>query len=182
MLLSREAEPVDDPSKIQELRSESKDAGREYREKDVPASWNRVTILDIKSDLSQMFLFLQDSDVQDILQEQQLEDLSKHIYDRIYNTQVHAGPATNPNIYFGRACSRKVSRDVDRIYGIMGLYNIRVGAAVNGAQVITRKYTVDQLQEEFVNNPQFSIPSPGPALRLHIKTKVRGIVANYARR
>lgn len=149
VLLSREAEPVDDPLKIEELKSELDDAGEEYLEKEVPASWNRVTILDFKSDLSQLFLFLQDSDVLEFLQEQQLEDLGKRISDRIYDARVHAGPATNPNIFFGRACSRKVSRDVDRIYGIMGLYNIRVGAAVEGAQGGAKNYTLDQLQEEF---------------------------------
>lgn len=149
VLLSREAEPVDEPLKIEELKSEFKDAGREYREKVVPASWNRVTILDFKLDLSQLFLFLQDSDVLDVFEEQQLEDPSKRISDRIYDARVYAGPATNPNIFFGRASSRNVTRDVDRIYGITGLYNIRVGAAVGGAQGLTTEYTLNQLQEEF---------------------------------
>lgn len=56
--------------------------------------------------------------------------------------------ATNPNIQYGMARFRETSNYLDRIYGIMAVYNLRVGAALPGADT-SRKYTLDELEDEF---------------------------------
>lgn len=57
-------------------------------------------------------------------------------------------PGANPNQRFTQARSRKTKNEVDRIYGIMALYNMQVGAAVPGADV-SQPYSLDDLEGEF---------------------------------
>lgn len=54
----------------------------------------------------------------------------------------------NPNIMFTLAHRRQATNELDRIYGIMNLYNIQVGAAIRGADV-TRQYSLKELEDEF---------------------------------
>lgn len=81
-------------------------------------------------------------------------DQLKATAERIGRRIRKAGYATkmsftaNPNIVFTQAYQRIASYALDRIYGIMNLHNIQVGAAVLGADV-TRKYTLKQLENEF---------------------------------
>lgn len=64
----------------------------------------------------------------------------------------HAGYAfisgDNPNISFTTAPRRQATNEPDRIYGVMSLYNIQVGAAVPGVGN-SKRYTLDELKDEF---------------------------------
>lgn len=55
---------------------------------------------------------------------------------------------TNPNQRFTQARWRKTKKELDRVYGVMALYNIQVGAAVPGADA-SRPYTLGELEDEF---------------------------------
>lgn len=50
----------------------------------------------------------------------------------------------NPNVQCGIAQSRRNSRDVDRVYGIMQIYNLRVGKSINPR----RQPSLSELLEE----------------------------------
>ncbi|KAF2246492.1 hypothetical protein BU26DRAFT_47158 [Trematosphaeria pertusa] len=55
----------------------------------------------------------------------------------------HAPFARNPNIQYGAARRRETTRPLDRIYGIMAIYGVRVGAKAN------TEYTFEGLEQEF---------------------------------
>lgn len=57
-------------------------------------------------------------------------------------------PGTNPNLRFTQARQRKTKNEADRIYGIMALYNIQVGAAVPGANT-SQPLSLETLEGEF---------------------------------
>lgn len=93
--------------------------------------------------------------VQFVLQQSKFpNDQLKATAQRIGHRIRQAGYATkmsftaNPNIMFTQAYQRRASYELDRVYGIMNLYNIQVGAAIPGADV-TRKYTLLELENEF---------------------------------
>ncbi|KAJ4419148.1 hypothetical protein N0V82_005161 [Gnomoniopsis sp. IMI 355080] len=68
---------------------------------------------------------------------------------RIKKAGYMAEVGTNPNLAFTSAHLRQATNELDRIYGIIALYNIRVGATVPGVD-LKRRYTLDDLREEFV--------------------------------
>ncbi|KUI65531.1 hypothetical protein VM1G_00131 [Cytospora mali] len=76
-------------------------------------------------------------------------DLVSKIRERVKRAGLIMFPfATNPNIQYGMARFRETSNKLDRIYGIMAVYNLRVGAASPGADT-SREYTLDELEDEF---------------------------------
>lgn len=54
----------------------------------------------------------------------------------------------NPNVHFALAHQRTATFELDRIYGIMALYNIQVGATVPGSDT-AHTYTLEELEDEF---------------------------------
>ncbi|KAJ4391870.1 hypothetical protein N0V93_005490 [Gnomoniopsis smithogilvyi] len=87
---------------------------------------------------------------QGVFGNEQLKTTANEIRDRICK----AGYAKkmsfsgNPNTMFTLAYQRQATNQLDRIYGIMALYNIQVGAAANGADV-ARQYSLSELEDEF---------------------------------
>lgn len=75
------------------------------------------------------------------------EKIRRRILEAGYITKM--AYTSNPNTMYTLAYQRKASRELDRIYGIMALYNIQVGSAVIGADT-ERKYTLEELEDEFV--------------------------------
>ncbi|KAJ4425098.1 hypothetical protein N0V82_000152 [Gnomoniopsis sp. IMI 355080] len=71
------------------------------------------------------------------------------IEGRIHKAGYNCRPSANPNIQFASVNTREVSDEFDRIYAIMAVYNIRVGAAVPGAASSRDDYTLRGLGEEF---------------------------------
>lgn len=69
---------------------------------------------------------------------------------RLQETGYTSLPASNPNIQYSAARHRKTLREEDRIYGIMAIYGIKVGAAAPGVHS-KRKYTFIELENEFVS-------------------------------
>lgn len=109
-----------------------------------------VTISDVTVHLRDTFLLLQLPYLQAIFQDPRLQETTNHILDVIRRTGFTSiADAANPNSYFVLARNRVASYELDRIYGVMALYNIRVGAAVPGADV-SKRYTLQDLEEEFV--------------------------------
>lgn len=75
------------------------------------------------------------------------------ISDLILRSITKAGYGTypfmrNPNIQYGAARFRVASDELDKIYGIISLYNIKVGATRDDYDK-SRPYTFEKLQEEF---------------------------------
>lgn len=56
--------------------------------------------------------------------------------------------ATNPNLQYAAAATRNTSHSLDRIYGILSIYNLHVGATVPGADA-SRVYSFEELEDEF---------------------------------
>lgn len=81
------------------------------------------------------------------LQSQGLRDAT---LKRLLETGYSSPPASNPNVQYSAARHRKTMREEDRIYGIMAIYGIKVGAAAPGADS-KRKYTFIELENEFVS-------------------------------
>lgn len=147
-ILSREGLPI-----------ENRDLDSDYYDSDhsndssLPG-WNMdtlyVTISDVTVHLRDTFLLLQLPYLQTIFQDSRLQDTTNHILDVIRRTGFTSiADAANPNSYFVLARNRVASYELDRIYGVMALYNIRVGAAVPGTDM-SKKYTLQELEEEFV--------------------------------
>ena len=69
----------------------------------------------------------------------------------IERTGYITGLSSNPNVHFGMAtASRTATNELDNIYGIMSIYDLRVGAAAeNPARGADREYTLAELAEEF---------------------------------
>ncbi|KUI56257.1 hypothetical protein VP1G_03603 [Cytospora mali] len=89
-------------------------------------------------------------DVQERVEdEQEQESQVSEIRERVKRAGLIMFPfATNPNIQYGMARFRETSDKLDRIYGIMAVYNLRVGAVSPGADT-SREYTLDELEDEF---------------------------------
>ncbi|KAI3391116.1 hypothetical protein diail_7939 [Diaporthe ilicicola] len=81
------------------------------------------------------------------LQQQGLRDA---ILKCLQQTGYTSPPTSNPNVQYAAAKHRKTMREEDRIYGIMAIYGIKVGAAAPGADP-KRKYTFVELENEFVS-------------------------------
>lgn len=79
----------------------------------------------------------------------QIEQIAQNVRKLIREAGYNTVAGTNPNIGFTTAYNRKATVELDRVYGIVALYNIHVGATVPGADV-NRKYTLEELQDEFV--------------------------------
>lgn len=71
------------------------------------------------------------------------------IKDRIQQSGYSEGIAQNPNVQFAAASLRKTTYQLDRIYGIMALYDIQVGAAAPGGLNNNKNYTLEELSDEF---------------------------------
>ena len=97
--------------------------------------------------MSGIATFLGDQTSVDEVQEQ--ETLVGDIRERVKRAGLTMFPfATNPNIQYGMARFRETSNKLDRIYGIMAVYNLRVGATLPGADT-SRDYTLEELEDEF---------------------------------
>lgn len=142
VVLSHEAEPMDEPGiSDEEQRDEFRARGNV-----------KLTISDVTIALASIFCLLGIPDYAPIFHDHRLQHLIEHIQQRLTEARYELlGTPSNPNVFFGQASSRQVTVPLDRIYGIMGLYNIRVGATVDGSRNSTR-YTLKQLHEEFVLN------------------------------
>lgn len=90
------------------------------------------------------FLTLQDGPFHD----PGCEDLNAATASLIEKTGYVCERSLIPNVQYGMARSRKVTLELDRIYGIMAAYNIQVGAAVPGTDS-KKKYTLPELEHEF---------------------------------
>lgn len=75
------------------------------------------------------------------------EDIINAIKLLVDNSGV-PGPGSNPNLSYIASYKRKVAHETDRVYAMMGLYDIQVGAGRDGADR-DRDYTLPELQEEF---------------------------------
>lgn len=56
--------------------------------------------------------------------------------------------ANNPNLQYAAAASRTTTHELDRIYGIISIYNLRVGSSVPGRDP-RKVYKFEELEEEF---------------------------------
>ncbi|KUI68411.1 hypothetical protein VM1G_04646 [Cytospora mali] len=76
----------------------------------------------------------------------EVRDLLSDIENRIYCSGVPFALLTsNPNVQYGAAKFRQTSRTEDRIYGIMQIYDLRVGQSIR----TNEKPTLDELVKEF---------------------------------
>lgn len=156
VVLSREGEPVKQPgqsfeSVYQESKIRFKPLGLRFQRKDVKPYQVYVDISTLIHGFRSASLLLGHSRWRAIFQHNDLRDASDHILQRIEHSRhdgVSAG--SNPNIYYGRASRRQVIDPLDRIYGVMGLYNMRVGTAKGPQATAHAPYTLGQLEEEFV--------------------------------
>lgn len=82
------------------------------------------------------------------LQNAQMRADAEQIKLRMRQAGYLSQAGTNPNQRFAQARWRKTKNEVDRIYGIMALYNIKVGAAVPGANT-SQPYSLENLESEF---------------------------------
>lgn len=147
-IISREGLPI-----------ENRDLDSDYYDSDhsndssLPG-WNMdtlyVTISDVAVHLRDTFLLLQLPYLQTIFQDPRLQETTNHVLDVIRRTGfTDIADAANPNSYFVLARNRVASYELDRIYGVMALYNIRVGSAAPGVDV-SKHYSLEELEEEFV--------------------------------
>lgn len=74
------------------------------------------------------------------------ERLGRRIRDAGYEIQTAMNPT--PHVQFTIARRRQATNELDRIYGIIALYDIQVGATIPGADT-TRKYALEELELEF---------------------------------
>lgn len=77
-----------------------------------------------------------------------LRPLADAIFERIARAGFAIDPfADNPNLQYAAAASRVTSYPLDRIYGIVSIYNLRIGSMKEGDQMKT--YTFEELEDEF---------------------------------
>lgn len=94
--------------------------------------------------------------------------------DRIKLLIANFGPrlGSNPNLSYIASYQRRVNFEPDRVYAMMGLYDIQVGAGRDGADR-DRDYTFSELQEEFaiaLNRKSFFLGQ----LFVHVETPAPG--------
>ncbi|KUI67248.1 hypothetical protein VM1G_03522 [Cytospora mali] len=130
-ILSRDAE------RIRDIRVE--DAIPEY-----------IIVATIATAIWDVFLYVGESGEQDpvswsVFHGPSMRDMGDQIARQIREAGglTGFGMSTNPNIQFAAARFRKTTNELDRIYGIMATYNIRVGSDAS------RKYTLEELAYEF---------------------------------
>lgn len=82
------------------------------------------------------------------LQNAQMRADAEQIELRIRQAGYLSMSGSNPNQRFTQARWRQTKNEFDRIYGIMALYDIKVGAAVPGADV-SQPYSLEDLESEF---------------------------------
>ena len=76
-------------------------------------------------------------------------EMADEVRQQIEQAGYITGLSSNPNVHFGMAtASRIATNELDNIYGIMSIYDIRVGASRPGADG-AKKYTLEELGEEF---------------------------------
>lgn len=156
VVLSHEGEPVEQPGKsFQSVYHESKNRfkplGLRFQRKDVKPYQIYVDINTLIYGLRTTSLLLSYPRWRALFQHNDLRDTSDHILRRIEHSR-HDGVSSgsNPNIYYGRASRRQVTNPLDRIYGVIGLYNLRVGTAKGPQATAHPPHTLEQLEEEFV--------------------------------
>lgn len=117
----------------------------------------------------------------------------KAVVDRIlrtgYGLSLPYGNS-NPNVQFSAARYRTASYEVDRIYGIVALYGIHVGASVPGADPL-HSYTLAELEDEFTAALNMETPllgqmfvhtqepEPGRSWRIGSSSRVPLLLLNY---
>lgn len=156
IVLSHEGEPVEQPGKsFQSVYHNSKDCfksvGLRFQRKDVKPCEVYVVISELLRGLNITYSLLDHPQWRAIFQHNDLRNTCGHIRQRIEYTrhnEVYLG--SNPNIYYGKASRRQVTDPLDRIYGVIGLYNMRVGATKGPQATAHTSYTLEQLEEEFV--------------------------------
>jgi hypothetical protein len=170
-VLSREGLPV-----------ENEEIDSEYYESTNPSNGNvtdwkiemlYASIFDVTVGLRDTFHVLQLPYLQHIFQDPDLQHTTNHISDLIRHAGYTSIPVeSNPNFFFTLARTRKATYELDRIYGTMSLYNIRVGAAGPDADV-SKRYTLEELEEEF----NFALNAKSPILGqlfLHVEEPHHG--------
>ena len=76
-------------------------------------------------------------------------EMADQVRQQIERAGYITGLSSNPNVHFGMAtASRTATNELDNIYGIMSIYDIRVGASRPGADG-AKQYTLEELGEEF---------------------------------
>lgn len=183
------------------LPVESLDVDSEYYESTDPehggvVDWKAdmlyVSIFDVVVGLRDIFSVLQMPYLQDIFQDLRLRDIVIHICDLIRSAGYTSIPvSSNPNFYFSLARTRQTTFDLDRIYGVMSLYDIRVGAAAPGTDS-SKQWTLEELEEEFAFalNAKSSIlgqlfihaeePRAGKTWQITQQTRVPGVLSEIA--
>lgn len=156
VVLSHEGEPVDQPgesfeSVYQKSKNAYKPIGVRFRRKNVRLHYIYVHIHTLIHGLNVTSWLLSHSHWRAMFQHNDLRDTFDHILQRLEHSR-HDGASSgsNPNIYYGRASRRQVTDPLDRIYGVIGLYNIQVGTAKGPQATALAPYTLEQLEEEFV--------------------------------
>lgn len=156
IVLSHEGEPVERPgvsyqSAYQESRNHFKRLGLKFQRKNISPSEIYEHISSLIHGLNSINLLMGYPRRRAIFQHSDLRDISDHIRQCVRNSR-HGGVSSgsNPNIYYGRASKRQATNPLDRIYGVIGLYNIRVGTAKGPQATADFPYTLEQQEEEFV--------------------------------
>jgi len=118
---------------------------------------------------------------------QEMKDLISEVKKRILQAGFYYLFTDNPNVQYGTARYRTTSRDVDRIYAIMQIYNLRVGKSIRPHE----NPSLDELVDEFalaINQTCLIMgqlfvhtepPPPGKSWRITRASTVPDTLMNY---
>ncbi|KUI55249.1 hypothetical protein VP1G_02647 [Cytospora mali] len=82
--------------------------------------------------------------------EPQMRPLRDMVLHRLLQAGCASPPSSNPNVQYATAKHRQATNEADRIYGIMAVYGITVGAAAPGGDT-SKVYSLAELENEFVS-------------------------------
>lgn len=109
--------------------------------------WRSTNIGSVLNHIWKLLLDLDDKSQK--LDDSQANKLGAIIRQRIQDSGYIADPnSDNPNIQYGASRFRKTTNKLDRIYGIMAIYDIRVGAMVPGPER-SKQHSLEDLEQEF---------------------------------
>ncbi|KAJ4411684.1 hypothetical protein N0V82_008959 [Gnomoniopsis sp. IMI 355080] len=109
--------------------------------------WRSIYIGSVMRDIWKILMDLDDETQR--FDDPQANELAALLRERIREAGLIADPISeNPNIQYGACRFRKTTKELDRIYGIMAIYDIQVGAAVPGADT-TKAQSLEGLEQEF---------------------------------
>jgi heterokaryon incompatibility protein (HET) len=105
-----------------------------------------------------------------IISQPKAKQTAKRIADNIERIGFNYGLISNPNVCYGVARFREAKHPLDRVYGIMQVYNIRVGESVRS---YAKPPTLDGLMDEFAQELNRRSPLLGQSF-LHIQKPAQG--------